>query len=210
MSRRGPSTFTSGRCGASSARSGSRRSSAWVTGTGSRRRSRRPHARGSARTALQPLRKRMRLGSRFAVLFGVLSAAAAILLIVVVDATLRQAVDDRIAFRLEREQALLVSEIQRFSGQPAGLDEYLRRTARELACRITIVARDGRVTHDTDVLPADVAAMENHGNRPEVLEARRLGTGTARRFSTTENEDRLYFARTLSSGDVLRLSVAAA
>src|SRR5262249_31607227 len=88
--------------------------------------------------------------------------------------------------------------------------EYLRRTAGELACRITIVAPDGRVTHDTDVLPADVAAMENHGKRPEVLEARRLGTGTARRFSTTENEDRLYFARTLSSGAVLRLSVAAA
>jgi two-component system phosphate regulon sensor histidine kinase PhoR len=152
----------------------------------------------------------MRLGSRFAVLFGVLSAAAAILLIAVLDATLRRAVDDRIADRVEREQALLASELPRFEGQPAAVDDYLRRVARELACRITVVAPDGRVTHDTDLLPADVAGLENHGSRPEVLEARRLGTGTARRFSSTEREDRLYFARTLPSGDVLRLSVAAA
>jgi two-component system phosphate regulon sensor histidine kinase PhoR len=152
----------------------------------------------------------MRLGSRFALLFGILSAAVAILLIALLDATLRRAVDDRIADRVEREQALLVSEISRFEGQTAALDEYVRRAARELLCRITIIAPDGRVTHDTDLLPADVAGMENHGNRPEVLEARRLGTGTARRFSTTEREDRLYFARTVPSGDVLRLSVAAA
>ncbi|HEY7574779.1 MAG TPA: ATP-binding protein, partial [Thermoanaerobaculia bacterium] len=85
-----------------------------------------------------------------------------------------------------------------------------RRVARELACRITVIAPDGRVTHDTDLIPADVPGMENHGERPEVVGARRLGIGAARRFSSTEQEDRLYFARKLSSGDVLRLSVAAA
>src|SRR6266851_3390619 len=68
----------------------------------------------------------------------------------------------------------------------------------------------GRVANDTDLPPAQVPAMENHANRPEVLEALRTGQGSSRRFSATENENRFYFARRLSDGNVLRLSVAAA
>jgi two-component system phosphate regulon sensor histidine kinase PhoR len=52
--------------------------------------------------------------------------------------------------------------------------------------------------------------MENHGSRPEVLEARRAGRGQSRRFSATEQERRFYFARLLPGGDVLRFSVAEA
>jgi len=88
---------------------------------------------------------------------------------------------------------------------------FLRRSARELACRITLIAPDGRVTNDTDLDPALVPQMENHAGRPEIAEARRSGRGESRRFSATEQEDRFYFARRLSDdGRVLRLSVAAA
>ena len=152
----------------------------------------------------------MRLGSRFTTLFGVLSAAAALLLILVFDETLRRAVEDRVAERVERERDHLAGEMAGFGGRPDALDAFLRGAAKELQCRATVVAPDGRVTHDTDVFPADVPALENHGNRPEVREARGSGSGTARRFSATEGEDRLYFARRLPNGDVLRLSVAAA
>jgi two-component system phosphate regulon sensor histidine kinase PhoR len=152
----------------------------------------------------------MRLGSRFTALFGVLSAAAAILLIAVFDGTLRRAVEDRVAERVERERDHLAGEIGGFEGRPEALDAFLRRAGKDLACRITLVAPDGRVSHDTDLLPADVPAMENHGNRPEVREARESGSGAARRYSVTEGEDRYYFARRLPHGDVLRLSVAAA
>jgi two-component system phosphate regulon sensor histidine kinase PhoR len=152
----------------------------------------------------------MRLGSRFTTLFAILSGTAAILLIVVLDATLRRAVDERIADRVERERDLLADEFPRYGDRPEALDESLRRVARLLACRVTVVEPDGRVSHDTELLPADVPAMENHGSRPEILEARRSGSGEARRFSTTEGEERLYFARLLPSGIVLRLSVAAA
>ncbi len=152
----------------------------------------------------------MRLGSRLTSVFGVLSAAAAILLIFVFDETLRRAVQERVAERVERERDHLSGEIGAFAGRPEALDTFLRRAGRELQCRVTLVGSDGRVTHDTDLLPADVPAMENHGSRPEIREARERGTGTAGRFSATEREDRLYFARLLPDGDVLRLSVAAA
>jgi len=152
----------------------------------------------------------MRLGSRFTTLFGVLSAAAAVLLILVFDETLRRAVEDRVVARFERERDYLAEELDRFPARPEELDASLRRAAKVLECRITLVAPDGRVTHDTDLLPADVPAMENHGTRPEIRQARESGSGAATRFSATEGEDRLYFARRRPNGDVLRLSVAAA
>jgi two-component system phosphate regulon sensor histidine kinase PhoR len=152
----------------------------------------------------------MRLGSRFAALFGVLAAAVAVLLILVFDETLRRAVEDRVVERVERERDHLAGEVGAFEGRPEALDEFLRRAATELGCRATLVDSEGRVTHDTDVLPADVPGMENHANRPEIREARESGSGAAQRYSATEGEQRLYFARRLAGGGVLRLSVAAA
>src|SRR5262249_28014935 len=150
----------------------------------------------------------MSLRSFFTVLFAVLAAAAAAGLIFVTDATLTRAVEDRVTERILREMDHVAQDMR---GTPAeDLDVLLRRSARELACRITLIRPDGRVTNDTDLPPSEVPQMENHGSRPEVLEALRTGTGSSRRFSATESENRFYFARRLADGSILRLSVAAA
>jgi two-component system, OmpR family, phosphate regulon sensor histidine kinase PhoR len=150
----------------------------------------------------------MSLRSLFTVLFAVLAAAAAAGLILVTDATLTRAVEDRVTERILRELGHVAADMR---GTPVEeLDALLRRSAVELSCRITFIRPDGRVTNDTDLPPSEVPHMENHGNRPEVLEALRTGTGSSRRFSATESENRFYFARRLSDGSVLRLSVAAA
>ncbi|TMA56473.1 MAG: HAMP domain-containing protein, partial [Deltaproteobacteria bacterium] len=61
----------------------------------------------------------------------------------------------------------------------------------ELGSWITVIAADGRVLGDS----AEVSEqMENHANRPEVIEAMRNGTGTAIRFSTTVRYNMLYRA----------------
>lgn len=150
----------------------------------------------------------MRLRSLFTVLFGFLAAATAVSLIVVMDATLRRALEDRVTERIEREIDHVAEDMREFPSERR--DAFFRRSARELACRITLIGSDGRVSNDTDLPPAEVPRMENHANRPEVLEARRNGRGESRRFSSTEGENRFYFARLLPGGDVLRLSVAAA
>src|SRR6185503_4349551 len=57
--------------------------------------------------------------------------------------------------------------------------------------RITIIATDGRVLGDS----AEISEhMENHGTRPEILEAMRTGTGTSIRYSTTVKYSMLYRA----------------
>ncbi|HXM79567.1 MAG TPA: ATP-binding protein [Thermoanaerobaculia bacterium] len=153
----------------------------------------------------------MRVGPRFTALFGVLAASAGILLIVLLDATVRRATEDRVLERASRETAHLADDWQRWSAErPADVDRLVREAAARLACRITIVGRDGKVLHETELTPEFVPQMENHANRPEILEARRNGTGTARRYSSTVDDRRIYFARALPGGEVIRVSVPVA
>lgn len=77
---------------------------------------------------------------------------------------------------------------------------------RQLSLRATLIGADGRVLADSGVERGRVAALENHGHRPEVEEARRNGTGVNRRFSSTIAERLVYAASRLRGGEVLRLA----
>ena len=69
--------------------------------------------------------------------------------------------------------------------------------------RITIVAADGSVLYDN---LADPATMENHAQREEIIEALTGGTGESDRVSSTFGERTYYYAKKLSSKNVLRMS----
>jgi two-component system phosphate regulon sensor histidine kinase PhoR len=150
----------------------------------------------------------MRLHSAFTVLFAVLALLTAASLIALVDSTLRRVVEDRVAERIVRELDHVAEDMR--GVPPEGLDQLLRRSARELVCRITLILPDGKVQNDTDLPPELVAQMENYAERPEVLAARRTGHGDSHAFSAAENGNRFNFARLLPDGRVLRLSVAEA
>ncbi|HEY3204217.1 MAG TPA: ATP-binding protein [Thermoanaerobaculia bacterium] len=152
----------------------------------------------------------MRLRSRFTFLFAILSAAAVLLLMRVSDATLRRAVEGRVSDRVTRELEQLSDDLGRMSLDAAARDAFLRQAARNLQCRITFIAPEGRVLDDTDLLPADVPGMENHATRPEVLAAKGAAIGRSRRFSATEQRPMLYIARRLADGSTLRLAVSEA
>jgi len=74
--------------------------------------------------------------------------------------------------------------------------------------RVTLIALDGTPIFDNQ---ADVNMMENHANRPEVMDAKRTGFGTAIRYSKTVKHDLIYVAKTIRWNDkkaILRLSVS--
>ncbi len=73
--------------------------------------------------------------------------------------------------------------------------------------RLTWIASDGTVLFDTEE-PAE--GMENHGNRAEIREAFTRGESSAVRYSDTLTERRLYYARLLNNGTVLRISAGQA
>ena len=70
--------------------------------------------------------------------------------------------------------------------------------------RVTLIAADGTVTYDG---LADASEMENHADRPEVIDALATGSGSSDRPSETAGYVSLYEAVRLDDGEVVRLSV---
>ncbi|MSV29895.1 MAG: HAMP domain-containing protein [Bryobacterales bacterium] len=75
--------------------------------------------------------------------------------------------------------------------------------AHAAGCRVTLIARDGRVLLDSE---ADPAHMENHRHRPEVVAALTGGQGSDVRLSGTTGVKSLYIAIPSRAG-ALRLAV---
>ncbi len=76
----------------------------------------------------------------------------------------------------------------------AQLQEKVKELAARSMTRVTLVAPDGRVIADSAVSDRDLAAIENHGTRPEIRQAIETGTGTDVRNSHTTGERTLYRA----------------
>lgn len=89
------------------------------------------------------------------------------------------------------QEAHLLGRVLPFDVQGPPLDSLCRQLAGDLGSRITVIAVDGRVLGDS---AEPSAKMENHAARPEVIQARRAGSGTAIRYSTTVGYDMLYRA----------------
>ncbi len=69
--------------------------------------------------------------------------------------------------------------------------------------RLTLIDADGTVLFDSD---ADPAQMENHADRPEVIQAVAEGTGESSRYSETLSKKTINCAMLLENGQVLRIS----
>lgn len=68
--------------------------------------------------------------------------------------------------------------------------------------RITLIGIDGEVLYES-LLNKD--EMDNHNERPEIIEAREKGEGEAVRYSATSGTHTFYYAERLQNGNVLRI-----
>ena len=92
----------------------------------------------------------------------------------------------------------------------AGVENYgesYLQTVKPGDYRITWIAADGTVLYDT-ILPD--TPEENHAGREEVKRALETGEGRSTRYSTTLLEKTIYYARRLTDGSVLRMSISGA
>lgn len=88
-------------------------------------------------------------------------------------------------------------------------DKLSNEDMRELSedrLRITLIAKDGKVLFDDSV---NASLLENHMERPEIVQAFESGEGSAIRRSSTALKNTYYYARVLNNGDVLRVSTEA-
>jgi len=121
------------------------------------------------------------------------------------------------AFYLEQMELGLVSRAAMLLPQantilatqdPAVVDAWCKRIGNAADTRITIVRSDGLVLGDTDESPP---VMDNHGLRPEIVDAFQDGTGSSLRFSDTLQREMMYVAKRIGNADdpdgIVRVSV---
>jgi two-component system phosphate regulon sensor histidine kinase PhoR len=71
------------------------------------------------------------------------------------------------------------------------VDRLAKRLGKEIDIRLTVIQADGTVIADSE---KDPGKMENHGDRPEVVQALAGGAQDSTRFSSTMGEQMLYLA----------------
>jgi two-component system phosphate regulon sensor histidine kinase PhoR len=140
----------------------------------------------------------MHMGFRGKVFFAIFGVAGISLVLVatLLSLTLPGRTVDRIAQALKSEAALVADEITRHGQDRVAGDmpAEASRLGSTLGARVTFIRTDGVVIGDSMVEPSALQDLDNHGGRPEVVEAVRTGTGVARRFSQTLRTDMLYVA----------------
>ena len=67
---------------------------------------------------------------------------------------------------------------------------------------LTLIGAEGEVLYES-LLNKD--EMDNHNERPEIIEAREKGEGEAIRYSATSGTHTFYYAERLQNGNVLRI-----
>lgn len=128
---------------------------------------------------------------------------------IVLEQRLRDRLERAIDAELHRHARTLrdIVAVADLRGEPALVDPVADRLGASMEARVTIIAADGRVLGDSQVPTADVPAMDDHAQRPEVLAALRDGEGTTRRRSSTAGDDMQYVAVRLADGSVARVGL---
>lgn len=71
--------------------------------------------------------------------------------------------------------------------------------------RITLIKDDGTVLYDSEV---DENSLENHINRPEIIDALNKGEGKAIRKSDTLSKSIYYYSKRIDNGTIIRIGKA--
>jgi two-component system phosphate regulon sensor histidine kinase PhoR len=101
-------------------------------------------------------------------------------------------------------------------GNQKEFSDHLRTISHSGGVRVTLIAADGSVIEDSEILDENLLQVENHLMRPEIQQAARFARGTDIRQSATVGIEYLYLAKRLQrplfigvskSAEYLRLSI---
>lgn len=88
------------------------------------------------------------------------------------------------------------------------VDQFCKQIVLDVPTRLTVVLPDGTVVGDSET---DPLRMENHADRPEIIQALKTDIGTSFRFSGTLRQQMVYLALAMGKNPVrgvLRVSIA--
>ncbi|CAN5796149.1 phosphate regulon sensor histidine kinase PhoR [soil metagenome] len=133
---------------------------------------------------------RLRLAAPFVVVF----FAALLLLSLFLGSRARDIYLDRLSDQLDIHAHILADSVGReleSGASQSDVQELIQSLSGDTTTRMTIVDASGTVLADNR---HDPLAMDNHANRPEIVQALRVGSGESTRESATLDEEFLYLA----------------
>ena len=131
---------------------------------------------------------------------------------VVAERDLSLKLQDQIETELSRQAKILKKSFadsinsNDFMSLKSQVDEY----AAALDSRITIILKSGEPIVDSNVAASKISSLDNHSDRPEIIEALANGYGSSKRFSSTVQKEMFYFALLDTSQSpemVIRISI---
>lgn len=144
----------------------------------------------------------MSLRSRFLLsylAFGlVLALVASVPLYRTATGAARRGIEDRVATGVRLVTAALEDGVS--ASEEAGLDALVDDLGIAADARVTVVAPDGRVIADSRFDGRELVALDNHGGRAEVVQARAQGEGHSVRYSRSVDTRMLYRAHRVEEG----------
>jgi two-component system phosphate regulon sensor histidine kinase PhoR len=122
-----------------------------------------------------------------------LTIGISLMLVVLSSNIIKKQYIETLTMDLEKMALALKRTIEPYliSGDFSSLDVLVKEIGKKMKVRITVVDPKGVVLADSDEEPQK---MENHGLRPEILQAFYGKTGSSLRFSETVKEEMLYVA----------------
>ena len=125
--------------------------------------------------------------------------AGSLIVVAVLVAAIVLIAGERLRDRLveeKRDELARVGRIVALQWQPGtDAEELAHRAGDALGYRVTLIDSTGVVVGDAEFGPEARRRLENHFNRPEIVEARTRGLGASRRHSASAGDDELYVAQ---------------
>jgi two-component system phosphate regulon sensor histidine kinase PhoR len=131
----------------------------------------------------------------FFIVFVLLTISIAITY-VVAERDLNNTFKEQTLNELEKKANLLaisVGSLTRFDDINAA-DLFANELGSATNSRVTFIKNDGQVIGDSELDFDEISIIDNHGNRSEVIDALKNGAGWSSRYSSTLNQELLYFA----------------
>jgi signal transduction histidine kinase len=129
-------------------------------------------------------------------------AVMVISVVVIIDIQLHASITEQTTHDLAGEARLVATQWRPDVDPDSLADEAGVATGH----RITLIDSTGHVIGDSEFDGPALQGLENHSNRPEVIDARKSGVGSVRRMSPSTGEEQLYVAVKTPRG-VARVSV---
>jgi two-component system phosphate regulon sensor histidine kinase PhoR len=114
-----------------------------------------------------------------------------IVLLWTADVALRGDLEGDVAANLRREAQVVREGLP---ADPIEAQAWIYRIGQETGYRITLIARDGVVTGESEYASLPLPPLENHRTRPEVQAAMRDSLGVSKRRSATVGRELMYVA----------------